>query len=103
MDTDLPLLCFGGPIQPPALEALLAEAARLGIPPARMLCTGDVVAYCAEPAATLDLMIAAGIPTVMGNCEESLAEGARIAAAASPRAPPATCSPAAGSPMQTGR
>jgi uncharacterized protein YciI len=77
MDTDLPLLCFGGPYSNrQALEALLAEAARLGIPPARMLCTGDVVAYCAEPAATLDLMIAAGIPTVMGNCEESLAEGA---------------------------
>ncbi|WP_052213763.1 metallophosphoesterase [Belnapia sp. F-4-1] len=74
---DQPLLCFGGPYSNrQALEALLAEAARLGIPPARMLCTGDVVAYCADPAATLDLMIATGIPTVMGNCEESLAEGA---------------------------
>ena len=74
---DAPLLCFGGPYSNrQALEALLAEAARLGISPARMLCTGDVVAYCAEPAATLDLMIAAGIPTVMGNCEESLAGGA---------------------------
>jgi predicted phosphodiesterase len=74
---DQPLLCFGGPYSNrQALEALLAEAARRSIPPARMLCTGDVVAYCAEPAATLDLMIAAGIPTVMGNCEESLAEGA---------------------------
>lgn len=74
---DAPLLCFGGPYSNrQALEALLAEAARLCIPPARMLCTGDVVAYCADPTATLDLMIAAGIPTVMGNCEESLAEGA---------------------------
>ena len=72
-----PLLCFGGPYSNrQALDALLAEATRLGIPPARMLCTGDVVAYCADPVATLDLMIAAGIPTVMGNCEESLAEGA---------------------------
>ncbi|MBL6079548.1 metallophosphoesterase family protein [Belnapia sp. T18] len=74
---DQPLLCFGGPYSNrQALETLLAEAARLGIPPGRMLCTGDVVAYCAEPAATLDLMIATRIPTVMGNCEESLAEGA---------------------------
>ncbi len=74
---DAPLLCFGGPYSNrQALEALLAEATRLGIPPSRMLCTGDVVAYCADPVATLDLMIAAGIPTVMGNCEESLAEGA---------------------------
>ncbi|SDD08041.1 Calcineurin-like phosphoesterase superfamily domain-containing protein [Belnapia rosea] len=76
MDTDAPLLCFGGPYSNrQALEALLEAAARLGIPPGRMLCTGDVVAYCADPAATLDLMIGAGIPTVMGNCEESLAAG----------------------------
>ncbi|MBL6458314.1 metallophosphoesterase family protein [Belnapia sp. T6] len=73
---EAPLLCFGGPYSNrQALDALLAEAARRGIPPARMLCTGDVVAYCADPAATLDRMIAAGIPTVMGNCEESLAAG----------------------------
>ena len=76
MDIDAPLLCFGGPYSNlQALRALLAEAARRGIPPARMLCTGDVVAYCADAAATLDLMMASGIATVMGNCEESLAAG----------------------------
>ncbi|MDO9713864.1 metallophosphoesterase family protein [Paracraurococcus lichenis] len=76
MECDGPLLCFGGPYSNlQALEALLAEAERLGIPTARMLCTGDVVAYCAEAAACVDLMMATGIPTVMGNCEESLAEG----------------------------
>ena len=75
--SDQPILCFGGPYSNRhALEALMAEAARRGIPPARMICTGDVVAYCAEAAATLDAMIASGIPTVMGNCEENLAADA---------------------------
>jgi hypothetical protein len=76
MEYDGPLLCFGGPYSNlQALEALLAEAERLGIPTTRMLCTGDVVAYCADAAATAELMMATGIPTVMGNCEESLAAG----------------------------
>ncbi|RAI60032.1 metallophosphoesterase [Roseicella frigidaeris] len=76
MRCDGPLLCFGGPYSNlQALQALLAEAARRGIPPGRMLCTGDVVAYCADAVATLDLMMASGIATVMGNCEESLAAG----------------------------
>ena len=73
---DGPLLCFGGPYSNlQATRALLAEARRLGIPPGRMLCTGDVVAYCADAAATLDLMMASGIRSVMGNCEQSLAAG----------------------------
>ncbi|NOG69968.1 metallophosphoesterase [Roseicella sp. DB1501] len=76
MRCDGPVLCFGGPYSNlQSLQALLAEAGRRGIPPGRMLCTGDVVAYCADAAATLDLMMASGIATVMGNCEESLAAG----------------------------
>lgn len=72
-----PLLVFGGPYSNRhALEALLRRARAMGFGPGDMLCTGDVVAYAADAAATLDLMIASGIPTVMGNCEESLAEGA---------------------------
>jgi predicted phosphodiesterase len=71
-----PVLCFGGPYSNlHATRALLAEARRLGIPPGRTLCTGDVVAYCADAAATLDLVMASGIRTVMGNCEQSLAAG----------------------------
>ncbi len=58
-----------------ATRALLDEARRLGIPPERTICTGDVVAYGADPAATVDLVRAAGFHVVMGNCEESL--GAR--------------------------
>ena len=76
MPMEGPALLFGGPYSNlHATCALLDEAARLGIPPARIVCTGDVVAYGADPAATLDLVIASGIAVVRGNCEESLAGG----------------------------
>ena len=72
-----PLMVFGGPYSNlQATEALLAEARRLGIPPGNMLCTGDLVAYCADPAPTVALIREAGIPVVMGNCEEQLGSGA---------------------------
>lgn len=81
MDTSLdlgpmdgPVLVFGGPYG--NLQAMRAEARRLGIPAERCLCTGDVVAYCADPRATLDLIRAWGVPVVRGNCEDALAEGA---------------------------
>ena len=68
-----PVLCFGGPYSnAQATQALLAEAGRRGIPADRMICTGDVVAYGGDPAACVDLIRAARIPVVMGNCEESL-------------------------------
>ncbi|MEM7222353.1 MAG: metallophosphoesterase family protein [Pseudomonadota bacterium] len=70
---DRPLLLFGGPYgNLEATRALLAEAARLGIPPARTICTGDIVAYCADAQATSRLVMESGIHVVMGNCEESL-------------------------------
>jgi hypothetical protein len=70
---DEPILVFGGPYgNLQATRALLAEAERRRIPPSRMLCTGDVVAYCADPQATVDLIRGAGIAVVAGNCEESL-------------------------------
>lgn len=68
------LLVFGGPYSNlEATEALLAEAVRLGIPPERIICTGDLAAYCADPAGTIDLVRDAGIQMVMGNCDEQLA------------------------------
>jgi predicted phosphodiesterase len=74
---DDPVLLFGGPYSNlQATEALLKEAARLGVPPGRVVCTGDVVAYCGDPSATADTVRAAGIRVVMGNCEESLGEAA---------------------------
>lgn len=72
-----PVLCFGGPYSNlEATAAVLAEAVRLGIPPGNVVCTGDVVAYCADAAATVDLVRRTGIRVVMGNCEEQLAQGA---------------------------
>jgi len=72
--TDGPVLVFGGCYSNlQATEALLGQAARRGIPPERMVCTGDVVAYGADAAATVALVRDAGVPVVMGNCEEQLA------------------------------
>jgi len=74
---DGPVLVCGGTYgNLEATRALLAEATRLGVPPARIVHTGDVVAYCADPQATVDLVRAAGMAVVMGNCEESLGAGA---------------------------
>ncbi len=67
-----PVLVFGGPYSNlEATQALLAEAQRLGIPPERTICSGDVAAYCADPQATVDLIREAGLPVLMGNCEEA--------------------------------
>lgn len=70
---DGPALVFGGPYSNlQATAAVLAEAARRGIPPRRVVCTGDVVAYCADAAATSDLVMQSGIHVLAGNCEIQL-------------------------------
>ncbi|WP_199520123.1 metallophosphoesterase family protein [Fulvimarina endophytica] len=69
-----PVLVFGGPYgNLQATRAVLEEARALGLSPDHILCTGDVIAYCAEPAETVDLIRAAGIRVVAGNCEEQIA------------------------------
>ena len=74
---DAPLLVFGGPYSNlRATEALIAEARRLDIPPDRVICTGDVVAYCAEPEETARAVADWGCHVIQGNCEQQLAEGA---------------------------
>ena len=68
------ILVFGGPYgNLAAARALRERAEALGIAPARVICTGDLVAYCGEPAETVDLVRDWGIHVVMGNCEEALA------------------------------
>ena len=52
------------------------RAATLGIAPANIICTGDVVAYCAEPEATTAAVRDWGCHVVAGNCEEQLAQTA---------------------------
>ena len=72
-----PVLIFGGPYSNlHATEAMLARARALGIPRERMICTGDVVAYCAQPAETVALMRMSGCAVLAGNCERQLAQNA---------------------------
>ena len=74
---DDPMLVFGGPYSnAQALNAVLAEADRRDIPPNRIVCTGDIVAYCADALACLHLMAERQIPVIAGNCEKQLANGA---------------------------
>lgn len=70
---DGPVLLFGGPYSNlAATRAMRACAEALGIPVERTLCTGDIVAYCAQPEETVALIRDWGIAVVQGNCEESL-------------------------------
>jgi predicted phosphodiesterase len=69
-----PLMVFGGPYSNlEATQAVLSEAERLAIPADRIICTGDVVAYGADAAATVALVRNAVSHVVRGNCEESIA------------------------------
>lgn len=71
---DAPVLIFGGPYgNLQATEALIEAARAHTVPATRAICTGDVVAYCADPRATVERLRAWGCAVVMGNCEESLA------------------------------
>lgn len=73
----LPLLVFGGSYSNVrAVRALRAQAAALGIDAERTICTGDVVAYCAEPEETAAAIREWGCHLVAGNCEEQLAHDA---------------------------
>jgi predicted phosphodiesterase len=72
-----PLLVFGGPYSNlAATRALHDVSVKLAIPPQRIICTGDLVAYCAEPEETVNLIREWGVHVVLGNCEESLASRA---------------------------
>ena len=71
-----PMLLFGGPYSNlQAFTALVDVAQQLEIPPERMICTGDVVAYCADAEATVQAVRKHGCTVVAGNCEKQLAEG----------------------------
>jgi predicted phosphodiesterase len=77
ISNDKPLLVFGGPYSNlAATQAMRAKAERLGIPPNQIICTGDIVAYGAEPEETTQAIRDWGIHVVAGNCEEQLAAGA---------------------------
>ena len=69
------LAAFGGAVSNrQATEALIARLRADGLLDGAV-CTGDLVAYCADPAGTVAAVRAAGIGVIAGNCEASLAAG----------------------------
>jgi predicted phosphodiesterase len=75
--SDSSLLFFGGPYgNLQALTALRAIAEELGLAPGSIICTGDTVAYCAQPGETIEAIREWGIQVVVGNVELQLANDA---------------------------
>jgi predicted phosphodiesterase len=76
-DPTKPLLVFGGPYSNlEATQALRARTEALAIPAGNVICTGDVVAYCAAPEETARLIADWGCHVIQGNCEQQLAVAA---------------------------
>lgn len=70
------LLVFGGVYSNlQALESLQAIAENENIPPQQVICTGDVVGYCAAPELCVQRIIKWGIHCIAGNVEIQLREG----------------------------
>jgi predicted phosphodiesterase len=77
-DSSLPsLLFFGGPYgNLQALTALREIAEGLELPPSSIVCTGDTIAYCAQPSETIEAIRKWGVRMVAGNVELQLANDA---------------------------
>lgn len=74
-ELDAPVLLFGGPYSNlHATQAVLEVAKAEQIAASHVICTGDVVAYCAHAAQTVALIRAHGCTVVAGNCEKQLAQ-----------------------------
>jgi len=72
-----PVMVVGGPYSNlRATNAAREVSERLGIAPPNVICTGDVVAYCAEPEETARAIADWGCHVIQGNCEQQLAAGA---------------------------
>ena len=71
------LLLFGGPYSNlQATQAVLTQANVRGIAADHVICTGDIVAYCGAPVATLAAVRAFDGVVLAGNCEVQLAQDA---------------------------
>ena len=70
------LLIFGGVYSNlQALEALKALVEEQNINADHIICTGDIIAYCAQPVACVELIRNWNILTISGNVEQQIAEG----------------------------
>ena len=73
---DQTIMIFGGPYSNlQATRSLAEKAQEHGIANDHIICTGDLIAYCADPQETVEFIRHWGIHNVMGNCEQSLALG----------------------------
>ncbi|SFT36962.1 Calcineurin-like phosphoesterase superfamily domain-containing protein [Lishizhenia tianjinensis] len=71
------ILVFGGPYSNlQATQKMYEITVELGFEPSQIICTGDVVGYCAQPQETIDLVKSWGIHWLAGNVEQQLATGA---------------------------
>ncbi len=74
---DEPVLIFGGVYSNlEAFEALIAAANAAGIAPQRMIHSGDIIAYGADPADCAATLRDLGCPAIQGNVEAQIAAGA---------------------------
>jgi len=69
------LICGGAYSNLEAMIALFEAARKLAIPRERIIHTGDAIAYCADPAATAELLREHQVHTIQGNVETSLSAG----------------------------
>ncbi|TGE20945.1 metallophosphoesterase family protein [Hymenobacter metallicola] len=70
------LLVFGGPYSNlQALEAFKSIAEQLQIPSGNILCTGDIVGYCAQPEESVQLVKDWGVHVIQGNVEQNIIRG----------------------------
>ena len=78
------LVVFGGPYgNLESTQAFLKAVDKLGVPRSHILCTGDMVAYCADAVATVALLQTSGAGLLLkGNCEERVGLRKRWIAAA---------------------
>ena len=72
-----PILVFGGVYSNlQALESIKSIAEKGGFSPDRIICTGDIVGYCAQPEACVQLMKDWGVHAIAGNVELQLKDNA---------------------------
>lgn len=70
------LLVFGGPYSNfQALSELQKIAEQLDIAPQNIICTGDVVGYCAQPEESVRLVKDWDIHCISGNVEQNIVRG----------------------------
>jgi len=70
------LLVFGGSYSNlQALTELQSIAHQLGIPSQNIICTGDVVGYCAQPEESVQSVRSWGIHCISGNVEQNIVSG----------------------------